>query len=502
MIWNMFQNIRYMQYVTVCIATMTITSVSMYGAWPSPTLPILQGNDSPIGRPLTDEEGSWLASVVSLATPPSCLAVAWTIQKLGRKGSLMASSVLMLIPWIIIIFAQSPIVICAARVIGGLGFGCAYSATTMYSGEVADVDLRGKLGIITSIMKLLGSFIVLAVGPFISYTALSLVCMVVPLLSLVLISFMPESPYHLVAEGKTEEARDVLVTLATLNATPEYIDKKLLEIEDTVENDMQNQCTFREFISNEEYRQAFIISIGIKSLNQFSGVSAIDSYMQQIVASSGSSISPEYSSIIFGAVQIPAAFVAIFLVDKVGRKPLLIVSALGCAAAYAGEAAYFYLQNEAGSNVDAISWLPTTGIVVFLVMNNIGVTTVPVVVLSEIFPTNIKSIAIAVNTFYGSTLSFLVSKFFKPMSNAMGMHYTFLLYMICCVLGVFFVIFCVPETKGKTFTEIQLRLNKKYIKRRHKKMRKAHLKQAREMGIESSYPDFMKSTGAMTLGVV
>lgn len=196
------------------------------------------------------------------------------------------------------------------------------------------------------------------------------------------------------------------------------------------------------------------------------------------------------------------AFVAIFLVDKVGRKPLLIVSALGCAAAYAGEAAYFYLQNEAGSNVDAISWLPTTGIVVFLVMNNIGVTTVPVVVLSEIFPTNIKSIAIAVNTFYGSTLSFLVSKFFKPMSNAMGMHYTFLLYMICCVLGVFFVIFCVPETKGKTFTEIQLRLNKKYIKRRHKKMRKAHLKQAREMGIESSYPDFMKSTGAMTLGVV
>lgn len=205
-----------------------------------------------------------------------------------------------------------------------------------------------------------------------------------------------------------------------------------------------------------------------------SGLPAIDAYLESIIKLTSSSISSELSSIIFGVVQLPAGMyvciiifnsiniflvtvlIASFLVDKFGRKPLLIISTLGCAIALAGEGMYFYLQDETDTDVSSLAWLPTTALALYLIMAPLGITTVIFVILGEIFPSNIKGIAISAFTVYGGSLSFFVSKFFAPIAKAWGTHSVFWIFGGICLSGAIFTWFCLPETKGRTFAEIQI----------------------------------------------
>lgn len=144
-----------------------------------------------------------------------------------------------------------------------------------------------------------------------------------------------------------------------------------------------------------------------------------------------------------------------------GRKPLMIISALGCATALIAEGVYFYLYKVTFTDVSMISWLPTAALVFFLVMNPLGVFTLPYVLLGELFATNIKGIAVSTSQFYGSILGFVVVKFFQPISIKWGMHTTFWIFASVCIIGALFCLLIQPETKGKTFAEIQEKLNSK-----------------------------------------
>lgn len=309
-------------------------------------------------------------------------------------------------------------------------------------------------------MKLTGSLFVLSVGPFVSYTALALSCSVIPVIFVVLFYFMPESPHYLIKIGKKEEARTNLTKLSCKNRSKYDIEEHLKEIESTVTFAMQNKSTLWEMLSKKEYRKSVIVITGIKMIQQLTGYSAIEAYMQTIIESSGSSITPEISSIICGVVQLPAALLAAVIVDKLGRKPLLIVSCVGCGLALIGESVYFYLQDISKQDVDVISWLPTTGLMLFLIMNPIGIFTLPYVLLGELFATNIKAVALSASTILGVTLGFLVTKFFEPISATLGLFACFAIFAAVCMLGALFVYFVQPETKGKSFQEIQIKLNR------------------------------------------
>lgn len=185
-----------------------------------------------------------------------------------------------------------------------------------------------------------------------------------------------------------------------------------------------------------------------------SGTTAVDSYFQTIISQSESGFSPEISSIIYGVIQIPSVLLSATIVDKMGRKPILIISALGCALSLISEGIYFYRKHKS-LDVSGLSWLPTTALITFTMMNNFGVSTIPYVLVGELFPANVKEMASSLAILYGASLSFLVSKFFKPLSNYWGMYSMFWFFAGMCVCGSIFVYFAIPETKGKTLGEIQ-----------------------------------------------
>ncbi|KAF2905994.1 hypothetical protein ILUMI_00182, partial [Ignelater luminosus] len=454
-------NTRYMQYLSAIVATTSMASAAMYITWSSPALLQLTSDNSPIGVKITPEEGSWVASSFLLGSLPGCFIAVWLVERLGRKTSLLISAFPLALPWYGVVFARSFWVLCILRFIAGMGLAIVTTGATTYNGEIADKDIRGKLGTTFNILKLMGSLYVLCVGPFVSYEALALSCSVLPIAFAIIFYFMPESPYFLIKVGKKDEARKNLIRLSGNNTSAKTIEDRLDEIESVVEYDMQNRSTLWEFLSKEEYRKSLIVMTGIKTLQQLSGTTAIDSYTQTIIEFSNSSIPSDISSIIAGLIQIPAVLLAAALVDRMGRKPLMIISSLGCGVALIAEGVYFYLYNVTFTDVRTISWLPLTALLVFLVMNPLGIFTLPWILLGELFATNIKGIAVSASTFYGSTLAFLVIKFFQPISTAWGMHTAFWIFAAVCILGAVFSFFMQPETKGKTFAEIQEKLNRK-----------------------------------------
>ncbi|KAK9727493.1 Sugar transporter [Popillia japonica] len=454
------ENTRYMQYAAAIAATLSNAAATAYVVWPSPVLSLLQSEDSPLGTPITEEEGSWVVALVRFASIPTAFLAGWMVEKIGRKKSLLISGVLMFFLWFMIIFAKSIWVIYVARFLAGIGSGIVSVGCAIYAAEIAEKDIRGKLTSTFAILKLAGSLLVLCVGPYASYNVLAIVCSSLPLLFVCTYAFMPESPYYLVKVKRNEEAERNLRILSSKSADDKFIERSLMEIEQSIEEDMKNKTTIWEFLSNKDYRAAILIMLGLKTLQQLSGESAIDGYMQPIIEATGSNISPELSSIIFGLVQIPGVLLASYLVDTLGRRPLLVISSTGCAAALFAEGTYFYLQNKIEADVSGIGWLPTVSLAIFVFMLNLGIITLPYVLAGELFPANIKGIASAAISLYSAILAFLVSKFFKPVSITWGEHTVFWIFGAVCVLGVIFSLTMLPETKGKSFAEIQAILKK------------------------------------------
>ncbi|XP_017782691.1 PREDICTED: facilitated trehalose transporter Tret1-like isoform X2 [Nicrophorus vespilloides] len=388
------------------------------------------------------------------------------LDKLGRKPTVLISSVLLFLPWLLIIFAQNVWFLYIARFIGGAGTTMALATVSIYNGEMSDPDIRGKLGTTFSWLKVIANCLVLGIGPFVSYVSLGILCAVFPLLLAITFAFVPESPYYLIKTGKKDEARKALMIFAANTTDSSVIEKKLLNIEDSIIN--ENILSLKEFFMGKQFRKLILITIGIKTMQQMSGYMAVKSYLQPIISSTGSSLPAKYSSIIFGAVEIPAAILTTSLIDRAGRKPMLITSCIASAIALISEGTYFFLQDYNKEDVSYLSWLPTTAIVLFIIASNLGIINLPYVLIGELYPSNIKGIAVTVGTCYANILAFLVTKFFAPVSEAWGIYTIFWIYAGFCVAGAIFVSICLPETKGKTLDEIQQCINKSKSSNIHK----------------------------------
>lgn len=144
-----------------------------------------------------------------------------------------------------------------------------------------------------------------------------------------------------------------------------------------------------------------------------------------------------------------------------GRKPILIISAVGCALGEIMLGSYCYLQIYSPDIVSNWRWMPLLGCCIFAILANFGLFTLPYIIVGEIFPINVKEIASSINIIYGIILAFIVSKFFMPLSAAWGRHNVLWLFASACLLGALFVYFIVPETKDKQFIQIQDELNGK-----------------------------------------
>ncbi|XP_031354362.1 facilitated trehalose transporter Tret1-like isoform X2 [Photinus pyralis] len=453
---QLFEKCRYMQYVAV----MSGICSYMIGSWGSPSIPKLTSSDSPIGVTLNSEEVSWVASSPLLGFIVGSLTSSIPLKVIGPKWSLLSTSLPIAGCWLGIAFSRSAEVLIGLRFLSGVCDGIIATVVPLYIGEVADKDIRGKLITFYPILAGLGNLVVLAVGPFVEYKTLSFMCAAVPILFATTFVFLPESPYFLLRSGRGAESKRSLRRLLSNDVDDTTIDERIKEIEATIRSEVTHKFNVIHIFSRKQFRFAIFISFNLRAATAFGGMTVLKSYLQTIIGVTGSSISPEISSLIFAIAQQPPVILTACLVDRVGRKILLIISTLGCALMLVLEGIYFYLQRVAEIDLSAVSWLPTACLVIYSIMQPIGIGAIPNIIMGEIFADEIKSLAAGITTTFTGSCHFLLARTFLPISEAWGMHTMFWVFGVCCFYGAMFATFVLPETKGRSFLEIQETLSK------------------------------------------
>lgn len=170
-----------------------------------------------------------------------------------------------------------------------------------------------------------------------------LVCAVPPTLFLILFWLVvPETPYYLIAIKDRKGAQESLAKYR--GNTVEQVEKELLEIARNVEESFANKASICDLFRTRGLRKSLTVSVALVCFQQFFGINVVLSYMQTIFSSTGSSISPQISSIVMGIVQLFSVAMAALLVDRLGRRFLLLVSATGTGLAEISIGIYFYLK--------------------------------------------------------------------------------------------------------------------------------------------------------------
>lgn len=303
-------------------------------------------------------------------------------------------------------------------------------------------------------MIVTGSSISFLLGTVVSWRTLALTGLVPCILLLVGLLFIPESPRWLAKVGRKAEFEDSLRRLrgakANILAEAEEIHETILTLQSLPKARLLD-------LIDAKYIKAVIIAVGLMVCQQSGGINGIGFYASETFQTAGLA-SGKAGTVAYALIQIPVTMLGVVLMDKSGRRALLLVSSsgtfLGCFLAGTS----FFFKGQA----IFLEWVPllaVSGVLIFIASFSIGMGAVPWLIMSEIFPLHIKgaagSVAVLVNWFG----AWVVSYSFNFLINWSPAG-TFWLFSGFCVLTVIFVAKLVPETKGKSLEEIQLYINK------------------------------------------
>ncbi|XP_050436595.1 facilitated trehalose transporter Tret1-2 homolog isoform X1 [Adelges cooleyi] len=463
---------KFRQYAAALSTTIGPFAVGTVLAWTSPVLPMLESDDSPRFK-ITAEEGSWVGSLIAIGAIIGSIPAGKSADIFGRRPTIAALAVPFIISWLMILLATTVMELYIARLIAGAVIGGVTATVPMYIGEIAESSIRGELGSYIQVKVTLGILYVYCIGPFVSYEGLAILCGIIPVIMFFLVLLIaPETPTFLLRKGKRKEAEHSLLLLRG----PEYdIAGELEELQQQLEEEQNRSSKFKDLISSRATVRASIAVMGLLSFLSFSGINVLIFYAESIFKRSNSTISPQISSIIIGVLQVKFTFASALLVDKAGRRILLLISdsvmavCLGCLG-------YFFWLQEHDVDVSAFTLIPLVSLGVYISTFSLGFGPIPGVMMGELFSPDVKGLALGIVCVIASLLEFVVVKAYQNLLDWFDHGITFWIFAGFCVLGTLFVWFLVPETKNKTLQEIQNELNGK----RKPKNRNTHRSQQME----------------------
>lgn len=422
-------------------------------AWTSPTLLELQSPNSTL--PVTPEEASWIGSLVAVGAIAGALPAGYLADRFGRKPILLALTAPFLLSWILITVANAVGILYVARLVAGFATGAFTAVAPMFIGEIAESSVRGALGSYFQLMLTVGILYTYVIGAIADYIWLALLSGIVPVVFFITFSRVPESPTYLMKKNRNEDAKK---SLQYYRGSSYNIWKELQDLDRDISESSQVKVSMRDLISSKGTRRALIIALGLMIFQQLSGVNAVIFYTGDIFTAAGSTMDPKIATIIVGVVQVVVTYISSTVVDRLGRKVLLLLSASVMGLCLAVLGSYFYIKE--GGDVSDLGWLPLLCVAVYIVVFSLGFGPLPWLMMGEVFAPNIKGAASSIAVCTNWTLTFAVTFSFGKLVDGLGEEWTFWLFAIICGIATLFVYYVVPETKGKTLSEIQCILNR------------------------------------------
>lgn len=407
---------------------------------------------------LDPTQQGWAGSSAIAGCIPGALIAGFLSDRFGRRKVLFVCAILYAVSGLLSAVPRTFLEFLLARFLSGLSIGISSMICPVYIAELAPPLWRGRLGSMFQLGIVSGIFISLFINAFIQrmgddvWNADSgwrwmLGAEVVPALFFLAVLFpAKESPRWLIQMNREDEARDILESIGGAA----YAGDEVAAVREVLK---QEDSSMIELLSHARFRRPLIIAGLLMAFSQFSGINAIMYYSTDIFTTAHVGVKDAFAAtVVVGLVNLLFTFVAIALVDKAGRRPLLLIGlaaqviALGCAG-------WMFHTNANGIGL-------LVAIVAFIAAFAMALGPIPWILSSEIFPMRIRGRAMSVATFVIWGSCYIVSATFPILNNSphVGPALTFWIYGLCSALGFVFVFMMVPETKGRTLEEIETRL--------------------------------------------
>ncbi|NNM87519.1 MAG: sugar porter family MFS transporter [Phycisphaerae bacterium] len=369
--------------------------------------------------------------------------------RFGRRKLLILTAMAFCLGAIAAAVAPNTAALIAARVMAGIAIGIASFVAPLYISEIAPVTIRGKLVSLNQVALTIG----IVISYVIDYALAAdqawrwmFAWAVIPAAIFGIgLFFIPDSPRWLVARGHPDKARAVLQRLRS----PEEVNGELARIE---HNAAQQKGSWSE-LASPLLRMAMIVGVGLAIMQQITGINTVIYYAPTIFKFAGLSSSAVaiLASVGVGVINVVFTLVAMQLIDRVGRRPLLLISLAGMTLSLAVLGAAFAMPQLSGF----VGWIAVGSLMVYVGAFAVGLGPVFWLVLSEIYPLSIRGRAMSVGTLANWSANLIVAVSFLTLVHILGKAGTFWLFGAVSIGAWCFAFFLVPETKGKTLEQIE-----------------------------------------------
>jgi sugar porter (SP) family MFS transporter len=414
-----------------------------------------------VARPLLDKDFTMSAAVggfMTAAVPLGALVAASVAGRItdrfGRRRVLMAAAALFAVGALIAAGITAIWMLVAARLVLGLAIGLAAVVAPLYISETAPFAIRGSLvstyqlaitvGILVSYLT---GLVITGAGMWRHMFGLGAVPGVLFLIGL---AFLPESPRWLILKGLPDGAR---ASLLRLRGRGWNVDGELDEMVRTAQAEAGRKIGYRALL-DPAIRPALVVGIGLFFLQQLSGINAVIYYAPEIFSHAGfdSASTQTLATVGIGTVNFLTTILAMFLIERAGRRSLLIVG-------FAGAATTMLIIALAVINPTLVpSWVVILVLLLYIASFAISLGPLPHVMMSEIFPLRVRGPGMSMASISNWGFNFVVVFAFPVMLAGPGLAFTFTIFAVVCLGGILFTLMRVPETTGHSLEAIEIHL--------------------------------------------
>ncbi len=409
----------------------------------------------------------WANSCALIGCLIGALVAGGLSDKLGRKKLLIIAALIFAVTSIGNALADNFTIFIAWRIFGGVAIGLASSLSPMYIAEIAPAQIRGKLVAINQLTVVVGILLAQYINWFLvrnlptgatddfirhswfgqqGWRWMFGLTAAPALLFFIGMFLVPESPRWLAKNGKSNAARAILKKIGG----EDYANAATAEIQSTLASEEIQRVRFADLL-DPKMRKVIVLGVVLAVFQQWCGINVIFNYAEEIFHAAGYDISTVLKNIAWtGSVNLAFTLVALGVVDRGGRRPLMLFGSAALAIIYLAMGFCYY------SGVKGLPML----LLVLAAIACYAMSLAPVtwVIISEIFPNRIRGAAMAVAVSSLWIACFLLTYTFPILNAQLGSAGTFWLYGVICVAGFIFVFFKLPETKGKTLEQIEKEL--------------------------------------------
>lgn len=407
--------------------------------------------------PMSPLVGGFMTAAVPLGALVAASVAGPITDRFGRRSVLMAAASLFAVGALMAAVIDTVMLLIVARFLLGIAIGMAAVAAPLYIAECAPLKSRGAMVSTYQLAITVGILVSYLTGVVIDdETAKGMwrimfgLGIVPGLLFLAGLALLPESPRWLVRQQRTQEAR---ASLARLRSPAADVDGEVAEMVRSVTAELNKPAGYRALLE-PAVRPALIVGVGLFFLQQLSGINAVIYYAPDIFSHAGfdSSRTQLLATIGVGVVNVATTVLAMFLIDRLGRRPLLIVGFLG--------AAVTMLVIALGVVFPKVvpSWLIIAMLLLYIASFALAIGPLPHLLMSEIFPLRVRGPGMSMASLSNWGFNFVVVFTFPLMLAGPGLAFTFTLFALICLGGLVFTLTRVPETTGHSLEAIERHL--------------------------------------------